>query len=379
MYNKSSTFEAVCKELGIENVPKRSVYSPLKPVGVGTPFVESLTSYLTRLAENHCVNVLDIILDVTGSERTVTNQYGKSLNRNSNLSELVIEQLRMKTGVVEIGRLTLAGWDFIDTGVLRYSKAWCPICFFEWGRLKQPLYEPLLWFFKIIDICVIHNVKLQDRCPHCDKAINFLYKMGRIGYCPLCSKSLAIDPLSLFTPFIFSEEEVMRQKFIIRNVGEIIQNNHNLKTLKSELSLSTLLDRIIEERYDNNLAEFARDTKGMPSKLWAWRKKENKPQLYSIIWVATLFNTTVYKLIEGYLPNRVSINKKVNGLFKPRRALPMLHTRIIEVFEKALNESPPPTLAQVAERVPCSRGYLRNKYPDYTTRITSRSKSKNRL
>jgi hypothetical protein len=36
-------------------LPKRSRLYHLPPVGVGTPFVESLTSYIARLAKSHSV------------------------------------------------------------------------------------------------------------------------------------------------------------------------------------------------------------------------------------------------------------------------------------------------------------------------------------
>src|SRR5713101_1567284 len=36
-------------------IPERSVLVSLEPVGVGTPWVESLTSYITRLASAHAV------------------------------------------------------------------------------------------------------------------------------------------------------------------------------------------------------------------------------------------------------------------------------------------------------------------------------------
>lgn len=44
-------------DLTLPAMPLRSRLYPLKPIGVGTPLVESLTSYLTRLAYAHCVPV----------------------------------------------------------------------------------------------------------------------------------------------------------------------------------------------------------------------------------------------------------------------------------------------------------------------------------
>jgi hypothetical protein len=42
-------------------LPRRSLLLPLEPIGIGTPFVESLTSYISRLAEVHAVTVSDVV------------------------------------------------------------------------------------------------------------------------------------------------------------------------------------------------------------------------------------------------------------------------------------------------------------------------------
>src|SRR5436305_2454272 len=36
-------------------IPSRSRLYHLEPIGIGTPYVESLTSYINRLARAHCV------------------------------------------------------------------------------------------------------------------------------------------------------------------------------------------------------------------------------------------------------------------------------------------------------------------------------------
>ena len=43
-------------------IPQRSRLYSLEPIGVGTPFTESLSSYLTRLAQEHCVTQKKLIM-----------------------------------------------------------------------------------------------------------------------------------------------------------------------------------------------------------------------------------------------------------------------------------------------------------------------------
>ena len=42
-------------------IPQRSRLHSIVPIGVGTPFVESLTGYMIRLAASHAVRVSDLI------------------------------------------------------------------------------------------------------------------------------------------------------------------------------------------------------------------------------------------------------------------------------------------------------------------------------
>jgi len=54
-------------------VPPRSRLYSLKPMGIGTPFVESLTGYVSRLADAHAVSVGNLVgreLSLVGSKPT---------------------------------------------------------------------------------------------------------------------------------------------------------------------------------------------------------------------------------------------------------------------------------------------------------------------
>jgi hypothetical protein len=46
---------------GSADLPERSEFYPLAPIGVGTAQVESLTGYVARLAQSHVLSVGDMI------------------------------------------------------------------------------------------------------------------------------------------------------------------------------------------------------------------------------------------------------------------------------------------------------------------------------
>ncbi len=42
-------------DMTVSEIPERSELFCLEPIGIGTPYVESMTSYIIRLAEKHCI------------------------------------------------------------------------------------------------------------------------------------------------------------------------------------------------------------------------------------------------------------------------------------------------------------------------------------
>nr|WP_236116925.1 TniQ family protein [Hassalia byssoidea] len=44
-------------------IPPRSRLYNLEPIGIGTPYVESLTGYVIRLAEQHCITTRQLLLN----------------------------------------------------------------------------------------------------------------------------------------------------------------------------------------------------------------------------------------------------------------------------------------------------------------------------
>ena len=63
-------------------IPKRSRLYFLEPIGVGTPYTESLSSYLTRLAQEHCVTPKKLIMGEIAPLIMVNNYRSEMLSKN---------------------------------------------------------------------------------------------------------------------------------------------------------------------------------------------------------------------------------------------------------------------------------------------------------
>jgi hypothetical protein len=138
--------------------PRSRLYT-LEPIGVGTPFVESLTSYLVRLAEAHCVFPGTLLQKVLvpqmavlfpqKSSNALLNAIGDSahaINAAGPHAQRMVAALEALTCRRDLRSLTLLLWANVlfGKGAIRPKKAWCPACYEAWQRCGHPVYDPLL-------------------------------------------------------------------------------------------------------------------------------------------------------------------------------------------------------------------------------------------
>lgn len=100
---------------------------------------------------------------------------------------------------------------------LRYS----PAC------LQEDLYIRLPWRFTALAICPMHQRRILDACPNCQKPLPFIAKGFNLDLCPACQHSLLdVSHRDIFTP------------------EEIAKNTATLARLKTLLTLNVMEDGI---------------------------------------------------------------------------------------------------------------------------------------
>jgi len=184
----------------------------LPPIGLGTPMVESLTGYIVRLAQEHCVSAGVLYwkeirtLAAKGNIFTfrVTNDAGYSTHTINGLGSPAadfVRALEILTGRRDLSCLTLLTWRRVLPGhsLLRRCRAWCESCMYAWREANQPIYEPLLWTLQAVTVCPYHHRILRQACPHCERRIGPLDARSRGDCCSRCGQLLVpngIDPAS---------------------------------------------------------------------------------------------------------------------------------------------------------------------------------------
>ena len=175
----------------------------LDPMGTGTEMVESLTSYISRLAIAHCVPVKTLVFEVLAPRLAISmdrsysrffKEYAVSINGLGEYAtgfSTLLDELTIRK---DLSFLTMLGlkdvFDRRGKGLLKSVKVWCPYCFKEQKASGTPLFEPLLWTISPITFCRKHQCELRSFCPSCKMEQPILARDTLIGQCAHCGDEL---------------------------------------------------------------------------------------------------------------------------------------------------------------------------------------------
>jgi len=237
-------------DLTLPALPKRSHLYSLQPIGMATCYQESLTSYISRLAQAHGVSVATLIRYKLALFFILRNQPANlskvdafesafSIWRNQPLLlhngtaeywldgtrqvEKVVEVLEMLTQRQELRHMTVLPWQrlFWLKNLFGFQQLWCPACYQEWRDTESALYEPLLWAFEVVEVCPRHQRYLQTWCLYCGCSQPFLKLNAKPGYCSECGAWLGrwVEPLPQPRP---KEERWDWYLWVAQAVGQLL-------------------------------------------------------------------------------------------------------------------------------------------------------------
>lgn len=222
---------------------QRSVLYNIPPIGVGTMEVESLTSYIARIADAHCVEtgalINEILINEIKKERiykeeTVSAVYRNDTHKFNGLSVAAAENVTIMNklcGREDIESLTLIKYKNVlnHNKLLKKNKSWCPYCIAD---MKEIQFEKLIWCITPVDICHIHSTKLEDTCRKCGANQKHLKFKTLNGFCQKCFQWLGCNEK------VCAERKLNPQKVVFigkmleeSSTREIFTNNHMIENL----------------------------------------------------------------------------------------------------------------------------------------------------
>jgi hypothetical protein len=344
-------------DLRIEPLPLRSRLYSLAPVGVGTPWVESLTSYVARLAQAHCVNVADLValeLSSQGASTPLVTDYfyrqTYALNGVGENPRRWCRALEEATGRDDLSNLTLLGLGGLlwQPYLFRRTRAWCPRCLADRQEAGMVVYEPLLWAIQFVRLCLRHRKALEEICPHCRRASIPLTAYSRPGFCSRCKHWLGCTGCDKTGEQALSQSEFEYELWLGNQTGDLLALAPQLKGVPLGSRLRDNLWSYVDQLAAGNLEEFGRMTKTSRILLRGVMTGKHRSRADLLLRLCDSLRIPVRKLLEkDPTPHIASGLSQKRRLGKNQRRRP----EILRALQQALVEEPPPMLAEVARRL----------------------------
>ena len=370
-------------------LPPRSRLYHLAPIGVGTPMVESLTSYICRLAAAHSVTPWMLVTREVSPLASVStlqlqNRPGgascsvfvkaasSSLISNGRISAEAISVLEKLTGQTGLASLTLLFTEgrLSSRDLLAAHQRWCPQCLQSWLDQGKPVYFPLIWNFQHVKVCLTHQRELEHRCPHCDCQVQPLARRLVAGFCPHCLCWLG-SPVS--KPASITEE----QSITFQHIQQLLMGAAAIQA-DGEGGWCRSIDWLIKNWF-KHAEGFAHDIGVHPSSVRGWLAN-GLPSLTSVLSLALQLRVSLMYLLLGNIGvlesleprSRLDLQVVGDNFKRHHKKHDVKHLK--EVLDQAVASDavPPISLASISRQTGVHLSFLSRKFPIQSAGIKER-------
>lgn len=395
-------------------IPPRSRLFHLAPIGVGTPEVESLTGYLKRLADAHCVPVYQLarheIVPLLPGDwaskghaqlSTLLGRMARTLNGPEAAAGAWVGALERLTLRSDLRPLTLQAWSGLlpKHGLLRHTLAWCPACYAAWHSLERPVYQPLMWALAVVEGCPRHRRRLRECCPRpdCARPQPLLTSPFPPGYCAHCGGWLGDDagPEVAATcgtereeagakttndePETWDEGAPGWQEWVVSVTGAMLASATRATPARREDIIATLVGLIEQSR--RSYAAIAREAGLNEMTLRAWLTGRYLPSLPRLLCLcrglgiaplqvlvaeARLSRVSTPNPPAAPVPARQRQPRRDRGRFDVDAARPHVAAAVRE------SETPPMSLSSLSRRLGVDSNTLKDHFPAECATIVAR-------
>jgi DNA-binding XRE family transcriptional regulator len=177
-------------------------YFDVLPLHPRPEYLESLTSYLMRLAAYNSISSIDGLsaLCFPHQDRRITRNIADyppvsfgDLTIVGAWSEEILRTTTFFHLAAKFGRSTLPQpISRFLSGCISQNLRYCPVCFTE----QRVRYYLLSWRFFMFTYCCKHKCQLLETCGHCGEFIPLFTSPFKLGNCPKCRQSLKLCPVA---------------------------------------------------------------------------------------------------------------------------------------------------------------------------------------
>ncbi len=250
---------------------------PVPAIGIGTPRVESLSSYLVRLSCAHAIPTRVLVAhtfpELLGElghvvERAAHGRRGVWMNGAGLWARKVSEAFETLTSQEGLRRLTMLPWRGVlfPRSLLAPVRRWCPDCYAEMRRERGECWDLLVWSLAAVRCCARHRKALDDRCPRCGREQPWLSSDTALGRCAVCGEDLATGQ-----PSGCHAEPAPFQVWCADVCGEMLAFGVASEEACDASRLSGAVAGIVDLFDGGNVSAFARRVGVTPNAVRHWR------------------------------------------------------------------------------------------------------------
>lgn len=371
----------------------------LEPIGVGTSLVESLTSYVTRLAKVHGVYprilLLQEIIPLLSQPLWQVNRqladvrlahhcnFSAKLNGTSNSASDLVQALEQLTLCHNLRFLTLLTWQSIlpTMKLLRRERAWCPACYESWRKSNHSIYDPLLWAIAANQVCPYHQLQLQTRCPapNCGgRSMPPLSQRTQPGHCAYCQAWLGGFGQYQAQDLAAPEGEAWQwQQWTVNRLGEWLATTPDLPVPSREQIISTIAS-LVNRFTGGNKEAFSRYIRVPIHRVPQWVNHARIPELENLLKLCFHTDISLVDFFTGKVPEPAISDPEVKEaqpcFHQPRRGKPFDARKVKEALEAELQDArgKPTSLKKLAMSLGYDRTTVESHFPDLSLALKKR-------
>jgi TniQ protein len=276
--------------------------------------------------------------------------------------------------------LTFLTWEevFPSVGLLRLTRAWCPVCLQEWQSRGQVIYEPLLWTLRVVTQCVRHQCMLSIHCPNteCQRSAPWLVWSGRPGYCPFCCQWLGT---SASISVGVDEVNTQWQRWVTEQIGTLLALAPILAVLPKRTRIHEVFEHALQQMRLEGQSSFARGLGITRTTSWGWLTRRSIPELSTLLslcatWKISLYDCFFQDVTTLSLHPETGMPKPSKDKHQPRGRTVWNASQVQDALEVIFtnDEFPPPSLTEVARRLESTSVTLRKYHRELCDAITER-------
>jgi TniQ len=375
-------------EIGLV-VPPRSHLYHLEPVGIGTSHVESLTSFISRLAEAHCVTVKDLVvhellpdfgrkylLSRDNNNLSAFWKYASSINSLNLSTHDWVQLLEKLTLQRDLAFLTMIPWSNILSArnIIRTTKAWCPQCYDEWRTNKLEVYDPLLWSLEDVMVCIQHQRSLEAQCPYCGWHVYFLAPLFSPGYCTHCQSWLGMTS-EYKSEMLTVNNEYRWRSLKVEMIGAMLAATPYIMDALQKKHFAEAVEVCLNQ-VGQNISALSRRLHVSRRTIRDWVKGVQLPQLHSLLQFCFLAQISPVQLlsVQQDTPgiSALTLHQTDGNKQKHYRLFPTERIRLVLEAEISNQATPPRPMSAVADGLHYDQTFLYHHFPDLCRAISDR-------